>query len=73
MFLTIIELLRLKFIHTIDKICKIWLKTYHIIKTKVMKQAIIFLYELAKFIVISIPLAILLFVTLTIISKFKNI
>ena len=38
-----------------------------------MKQAIIFLYELAKFIVISIPLAILLFVTLTIISKFKNI
>lgn len=38
-----------------------------------MKQAIIFVYELAKFIVISIPLAILLFVTLTIISKFKNI
>jgi hypothetical protein len=38
-----------------------------------MKQAIIFTYELIKFIVISIPLAILLFVTLTIISKFKNI
>jgi len=38
-----------------------------------MKQTIIFLYELVKFIVISIPLAILLFVTLTIISKFKNI
>jgi len=38
-----------------------------------MKKLIIFTYELAKFIVISIPLAILLFVTLTLISKFKNI
>ncbi len=38
-----------------------------------MKQNFKFIYELLKFIVISIPLAILLFVTLTIISKFKNI
>ncbi len=38
-----------------------------------MKQKFIFTYELVKFVVISIPLAILLFVTLTIISKFKNI
>ncbi len=37
-----------------------------------MKQ-LRFIYELTKFIVISIPLALLLFVTLTIISKFKNI
>ena len=37
-----------------------------------MKQ-LTFIYELIKFIVISIPLAILLFITLTIISKFKNI
>jgi hypothetical protein len=38
-----------------------------------MKQKFIFTYELVKFVVISIPLAILLFVTLTITSKFKNI
>lgn len=38
-----------------------------------MKQKFIFTYELVKFVVISLPLAILLFVTLTIISKFKNI
>ncbi len=38
-----------------------------------MKQKFIFIYELTKFVIISIPLAILLFVTLTIISKFKNI
>lgn len=37
-----------------------------------MKQ-LTFIYELIKFIVISIPLALLLFVTLTINSKFKNI
>jgi hypothetical protein len=37
-----------------------------------MKQ-LTFIYELAKFIVISIPLAILLFLTLTIISKIKKI
>lgn len=37
-----------------------------------MKQ-LTFIYELAKFIVISVPLALVLFVTLTIISKFKNI
>lgn len=37
-----------------------------------MKQ-LTFIYELIKFIVISIPLALLLFVTLTIISKFKKI
>ena len=37
-----------------------------------MKQ-LTFIYELAKFIVISIPLALFLFVTLTIISKFKKI
>lgn len=36
-------------------------------------KALMFIYELIKFIVISVPLAILLFVTLTIISKFKNI
>ena len=38
-----------------------------------MKQKFIFTYELIKFIIISVPLALLLFVTLTIISKFKNI
>ena len=38
-----------------------------------MKQKFIFTYELVKFVVISIPLAILLFVTLTIINKFKNL
>jgi len=37
-----------------------------------MKQ-LTFIYELVKFIVISVPLAIVLFLTLTIISKFKNI
>jgi hypothetical protein len=44
---------------------------YYKLKTN-MKQ-LTFIYELLKFIIISIPLAILLFVTLTIISKFKNI
>ena len=38
-----------------------------------MKQNFKFAFELIKFIVISIPLAIFLFVTLTIISKFKKI
>lgn len=38
-----------------------------------MKQNFKFVYELLKFIVISVPLALVLFVTLTIISKFKNI
>jgi hypothetical protein len=38
-----------------------------------MKQSIKFIYELVKFIVISVPLAIVLFLTLTIISKIKNI
>ena len=37
-----------------------------------MKQ-LTFIYELIKFIVISVPLALILFITLTIISKFKNI
>ena len=36
-------------------------------------KAVMFIYELIKFIVISVPLALFLFVTLTIISKFKNI
>ena len=38
-----------------------------------MKQKFIFTYELLKFVLISIPIALVLFVTLTIISKFKNI
>lgn len=38
-----------------------------------MKKKLIFLYELVYFVLISVPLALLLFVTLTIISKFKNI
>ena len=38
-----------------------------------MKETLIFIYELVKFILISIPLALMLFVTLTIISKFKKI
>ena len=36
-------------------------------------RSIKFIYELVKFIVLSIPLALFLFVTLTLISKFKNI
>ncbi len=38
-----------------------------------MKQSIKFIYELVKFIVISVPLAILLFLTLTIIKEFEQI
>ena len=37
------------------------------------KRLVRFIYELLKFIIISIPLALILFITLTIISKFKNI
>ena len=36
-------------------------------------KALTFIYELLKFFIISIPLALILFITLTIISKFKNI
>lgn len=36
-------------------------------------KTLTFIYELLKFITISIPLALILFITLTIISKFKNI
>jgi hypothetical protein len=38
-----------------------------------MKETLIFLYELIYFVLISIPLAITLYVTLNIISKFKKI
>ena len=38
-----------------------------------MKETLTFIYELVKFIFFSIPLAIFLYVTLTIISKFKKI
>ena len=37
------------------------------------KRILRFIYELLKFIIISIPLALILFITLTIISKIKNI
>jgi hypothetical protein len=43
------------------------------LKNNNMKETLIFLYELIYFILISIPLAITLYVTLTIISKFKKI
>jgi len=38
-----------------------------------MKQKLIFLYELTKFILFSVPLALFLFTTITIISKFEKI
>ncbi len=38
-----------------------------------IKEAIIFIYELLFFTFISVPLAIFLYLTATIISKFKNI
>jgi hypothetical protein len=43
------------------------------LKNNNMKETLIFLYELVYFILISIPLAITLYVTLTIISKLKKI
>jgi len=38
-----------------------------------MKETLIFIYELLYFVFISIPIAITIYVTLIIISKFKNI
>jgi hypothetical protein len=43
------------------------------LKNNNMKETLIFLYELIYFVLISIPLAITLYVTLNIISKFKKI
>jgi hypothetical protein len=43
------------------------------LKNNNMKETLIFLYELIYFVLISIPLAITLYVTLTIISKLKKI
>jgi hypothetical protein len=40
--------------------------------SKLMRSYLVFIYELTYFIVISIPLAITLYLTATIISKIKN-
>jgi hypothetical protein len=40
---------------------------------KLMKNYLIFIYELTYFIVVSIPLAITLYLTATLLSKLKNL
>ena len=42
-------------------------------KDQVMKETLIFLYELLYFVLISLPLALTIYLTALIIGKFKNI
>ena len=49
------------------------MKQQHLIFMNNIKKSLIFIYELTYFMLISIPLSIILYITATIISKFKNI